>query len=89
MKYRVEVPGRFHDCGEESVVYFDLQSGDTHLVSDFAAHIIALLADRTMDIQELVTAVAPDIEADDLPALTEALPDILAELISLESVEQG
>ena len=89
MKYKVELPGQFYDCGEESVVYFDLQTGDTHLVSDFAAHILRLLTGRAMDIDELVERLLPDMEVADPRNLAAVIPAILEELVSLEIVERG
>ena len=89
MRYKVEVPGRMYDCGEESVVYFDVQTGDTHLVSDFVAHIIRKLSDRSMDIDTLTESLLPDVEADTRSNLAIAIPNILEELVSLEIAEQG
>jgi PqqD family protein of HPr-rel-A system len=88
MNYSVEVPGRFYDCGEESVVYFDLQTGDTHLVSTFAAHVIRLLTSQPMDSDTLMERLAEDIAGEDLPYLAEVLPNILEELTSLDVVER-
>ena len=88
MNYRVAMPGRFYDCGESSVVYFDLQTGDTHLVSDFAAHVIETLAIKPMDANTLIDAVAMDIATEDRPDLATVIPDILGELISLDIIEQ-
>jgi PqqD family protein of HPr-rel-A system len=89
MQYKVELPGHFYDCGEESVVYFDLQTGDTHLVSDFAAHILRLLTGRAMGVDELVQLLLPDMEVEDPRNLATVIPDILEELVSLQIVEQG
>ena len=88
MDYSVAVPGRFYDCGEDSIVYFDVQTGDTHLVSSFAAHVIRLLSSQPMDSDALVQRLARDIAAEDLSYLAEVVPDILDELTSLDVVER-
>lgn len=88
MSYSVEVPGRFYDCGEESIVYFDVQTGDTHLVSDFAAHIIHLLTGRAMGFEMLLENLSAEVEADGFADMAAVLPDILAELVALDIVEQ-
>lgn len=88
MNYHVESPGRIYDCGEASVVYFDLQTGDTHLVSEFAAHLIRLLTSQTMDINALTARVLPDFDADHAQKLEAAIPDIIEELVGLAIVER-
>ena len=69
-------------------MYFDTRTGDTHLVSDFAAHIIRMLSDRAMDMDTLRKNLLPNVDADDVGDLNSALPNILDELLSLEVVEQ-
>ena len=68
------------------VVYFDAASGDTHLVSDFAAHLIQKMAGeaRPLELAEIVELVANDIEPDDVTGLALAIPDILGELTALD-----
>ena len=89
MNYSVAAPGRFYDRGEESIVYFDVQTGDTHLISSFAAHILQLLVKQPMDIDALMENLSLVIEDDDRPDLAEVIPNILEELISLDIVEQS
>lgn len=91
MSWKVESMGLFYACDESMVVYFDLASGDTHLVSDFAAYLIQRIAReaRPVDCEELVSLIAADIEPADLPELTQAIPDILDELASLDIVERA
>lgn len=86
MIYSVEVPGRFYDCRESSIVYFDLQTGDTHLVNNFTAHVIRVLADHPMDFNRLIENLASDVEAEDRSSMAEVLPGILDELISLNMI---
>ena len=88
MKWRIESMGRFFDAGEGMVVYFDPASGDTHLVSDFAAYLIQQFADQPMDIEELINRISPDIDSGDLLEMTEATPDVLAELVTLDVLKR-
>jgi len=88
MIYKVETPGRFYDCGEDSAVYFDVRSGDTHLVSVFASHIIELLSHQAMDMDSLRERLSPSMPAEYRNELSEMLPGILDELVSLDIVAQ-
>ena len=88
MKWRIDSMGRFFDAGEGMVVYFDPASGDTHLVSDFAAYLIQQFADQPMDIEELINRISPDIDSGDLLEMTEATPDVLAELVTLDVLKR-
>lgn len=88
MKWRVEFPGEFYDRNEQSVVYFNAQSGDTHLISDFASQIIHHLSDNSLELDDIIEKLAPDIASQDLPELALAIPDILRELVALDIVEQ-
>ena len=88
MKWRIDSMGRFFDAGEGMVVYFDPASGDTHLVSDFAAYLIQQFTDQPMDIEELINRISPDIDSGDLLEMTEATPDVLAELVTLDVLKR-
>lgn len=91
MAWKVESMGLFYACDESMVVYFDPASGDTHLVSDFAAYLIQQIAReaRFLEFDELVSLITADIEPADLPELTQAIPDILDDLASLDIVERA
>jgi hypothetical protein len=91
MKWQVTSPGEFYDCGEDKVVYFDPASGDTHLVSDFAAFILKQMAaqSRALDSGEISDLVKGEIEPEDLPELSQLIPEILRELASLDIVAPG
>jgi PqqD family protein of HPr-rel-A system len=89
MAWRVQAAGRFYDAGESSVIYFDPHSGDTHLLSDFAAHLIREIAEAPMSTPELIERVAGQVDSDpenqeenvDLPG---AIESVLSELLSLD-----
>ena len=88
MSWNIDCPGLLYTCDEGMAVYFDPASGDTHLVSEFAAYLIQRIAEakRPVDSEELISMITADIEPEDLPELTQAVPGILAELTSLDIV---
>jgi PqqD family protein of HPr-rel-A system len=88
MKWRSNSIGRFYDSDEGTVVYFDPHSGDTHLLSEFAAHIMRQLGDQLLTIDELVTQILPSIDFEDLRDLEAAVPNVLAELVDLDILKQ-
>ena len=88
MKWRIDAIGRFYDPSEDKVVYFDPASGDTHLLSDFAAHIIQQIAGRPMDLGELINHISPNVDPEDFDQLTRTTPDVLAELVTLDILQR-
>jgi PqqD family protein of HPr-rel-A system len=88
MKWRIDSMGRFYDAHEDTVVYFDTHSGDTHLLSDFAAHIMQQLGDNSLTTEELVHRISPAIDSDNVPDLTVAVSGILEELLALDILQQ-
>jgi PqqD family protein of HPr-rel-A system len=83
-KWRIDSMGRFYDPAEDTVVYFDSHSGDTHLLSDFAAYILQQLDDQPLTTEELVNRISPAIGSSDIPELTMAVSGVLEELVALE-----
>lgn len=86
MNWRIESMGRFYDAGEGMVVYFDPATGDTHLLSDFAAHIINQFDQEPIATEELVAKVAPDVDHSDIRELGEMVSGVLEELGRLDIV---
>lgn len=84
MKWRVQSTGRVYDPGEGQVVYFDPRSGDTHLLSDVAAHLLHLLEQGP----RCLTDLAASFDADAADDIDTALREVLAELESLDILEQ-
>ena len=84
MKWRIDSMGRFYDPDEDTVVYFDSHSGDTHLLSDFAAYVMRQLDDQPLTTEELVNRISPAIGSSDIPELTMAVSGVLEELVALE-----
>jgi PqqD family protein of HPr-rel-A system len=89
MRWRVHSRGRFYDANEDTVVYFDSHSGDTHLLSDFAAYIIQQLADHPLTVDELIDRISPNVESSVDAGLNQAVQAVLDELVSLEIVNQN
>ena len=80
--------GQFYDPGEDMAVYFDPASGDTHLISHFAAYLIQQFTDQPMEIEALIKQISPDIDPVDLLELTQATPDVLEELVTLDILKR-
>ena len=88
MKWQIDSIGQFYDPGEGMVVYFDPASGDTHLISDFAAYLVRQFTGQPMDMGTLIDQISPDIDPGDLFELTQATPAVLAELVSLDILQR-
>jgi len=84
MVWRVESPGQTYNAGEGSVVYFDPRSGDTHLLSDFAAHILQLVGEAPLTTEELLQRLEPDTEAGNPEELEGSVNTVLQELVALD-----
>jgi PqqD family protein of HPr-rel-A system len=88
MKWRKDSRGRVYDANEGTVVYFDSHSGDTHLLSDFAAYIMQQFDDQPLTTGDLVNKISPTIDSGDIPDLTEAVSGVLEELVALDILKQ-
>lgn len=80
--------GRFYDANEGAVVYFDSHSGDTHLLSEFAAHVMQQFDDQALTTKALVQQISSDIDVADLPELNGAVLSVLEELVSLDILKR-
>ena len=87
MIWRLSSPGALYDCNENTVVYFDPASGNTHLLSDFAGHIIQSLATKPLSTDQIADGFADHVAADDLQGVIDVIPDVLTELRALDIVE--
>lgn len=88
-KWRIESPGRFYDAGENAVVYFDPGSGDTHLLSDFAAYLLEQFRNEALSIAQLAAAAESKVESIDTLDLETAITDVLEELVALEILQKN
>lgn len=84
MKWRTAGKGRVYDPGENTVVYFDTDSGDTHLLGDFAAFVIEQFDGQSLTVAELAERISPAIEPDQFPDLAGAVQDVVMELSALD-----
>jgi PqqD family protein of HPr-rel-A system len=64
--------------GEQHAVYFDPDSGDTHLIAALGAQLAEWLAAEPLDRDQLLTRLARDVDWDEPPT-----PEALAELLDL------
>jgi len=88
VKWRTHSMGRFYDANESTVVYFDSYSGDTHLITDFAAFLLQQFKDEPLSLEELVRQITPQIDADHTPELIDAMPGVLDQLVSLDILKR-
>lgn len=84
MKWRIESKGLFYDAHESTVVYFDSYSGDTHLLSDFAACVLQQFDDQPLTIDALADQISPTVEPEHIPDLPGALTGVLKALVALD-----
>jgi hypothetical protein len=89
MKWRIETRGRFYDPGESTVVYYATDSGDTHLLSAFAAFVIRQFEHRPLTADELADKISPAIEPGQAPDLVTVLHDVLEELTTLDILKRA
>lgn len=87
MTWHVKSAGRFYDPDESSVIYFDTRSGDTHLISDFAACLIELLQKQPMTTATLLTQISPEADEYNRTELEESVVATLQELVTLDILE--
>ena len=88
MKWRKVSSGQFYDANESTVVYYDSHSGDTHLLSDFAAWIVQQFSEDSLTIEQLREQLSGSIDPQDLAQLTNALPGVLGELVTLDIIKR-
>ena len=89
MKWRIVTAGRFYDAGEGQVVYFDPYSGDTHLLSDFAAFVVQQFEDRPLGTEQLVGKIQPRVDTSDLAELAATVRTMVEELSALDILQRA
>ena len=75
-----------YDRDEESVVCYHSGSGETHLISAFAAHVLKKITAKPLSTAELVDALYTDVDPDDVSELKTIVPDLLDQLAELDIV---
>lgn len=84
MNWYVHSTGQIFDANEGSIVFFYPESGDTHLLSEFAACILQQLATGPMTTSELVEHLAPLMEDDSRATVSDSVGIVLEELVALD-----
>jgi PqqD family protein of HPr-rel-A system len=88
MKWQIHSVGRFYDANEATVVYFDSHSGDTHLLSDFAAFIMQQFGDSPLTTEALMDQISTAVESPGDNDLRAAVLAVLEELVSLDILKR-
>ena len=88
MKWRIDSKGLFYDPGETTVIYYDPSSGDTHLLSAYAAQVLQEFLIEPLSMAALTARLAPMVEAGQHTGLQEVLEGILSELVAMDILKQ-
>jgi PqqD family protein of HPr-rel-A system len=88
MKWQFHSVGRFYDANETTVVYFDSHSGDTHLLSDFAAFVMQQFGNEPLTTEALLEQISSTIESPGGKDLRQAVLAVLEELASLDILKR-
>ena len=75
MLWHMQSAGQFYDPGEETVIYYDPGSGDTHLLTALAAFVVEQMREGPIDEPTLLARLRPhlDGEAVDVSALLQGV----------------
>lgn len=84
MKWQLHSVGRFYDANESTVVFFDSHSGDTHLLSNFAAFVLQQFGDSPLTTENLLEQLSAEIESPRDKELEQLVVGVLEELLSLD-----
>lgn len=88
MKWQITTMGRIYDPGEGSAVYYDHRTGDTHLLTDFAAFLISQLGSQAHSEQDVVETIREHFEADEQTSVPELVHQVLKDLHALDIVQR-
>lgn len=88
MKWQLQSDGRFYDANEGTVVYFDSHSGDTHLITDFAAFLIRQFNQHPLSVDEVLERIRSHIDGPNGSEFKNNVTVVLDELVSLEILER-
>ncbi|MEM6579639.1 MAG: HPr-rel-A system PqqD family peptide chaperone [Pseudomonadota bacterium] len=88
MRWQVSKLGEFYDRDEDTIVYFDRASGDTHLLSTFAGSLLQELGERTMTVEELASILPKEAAAVDTDQFEQAVKAVLEDLSVLDIIER-
>jgi PqqD family protein of HPr-rel-A system len=89
MKWQFHSVGRFYDANESTVVYFDSRSGDTHLLSDFAAFVLQQFGASPLTTESILQKLSLAIEFPEDEDLEQMVVGVLEELVSLDILKRA
>lgn len=89
MQWRLTSHGEIYDNAEGYVVYYEPRSGDTHLLSEFAAFLIRELTVAARTTAQLSQSLSPLTDSNDEKQLATSVEAALAELESLDILRRG
>ena len=61
MLWHIQSSGHFYDPGEDTVIYYDPSSGDTHLLTDLAAFVVEQIQDAPASESDLLEKLRPHL----------------------------
>lgn len=81
--WHIASAGRFYDANEDTVIYYDPNSGDTHLLTDLAAFVVEKIKSGANSQTALLEHLAPHLDGEQIdPQLL--LDGVLQELQHLD-----
>lgn len=81
--WHLQSTGRFYDANEETVIYYDPNSGDTHLLTDLAAFVVEQIGRGVASEAALLEQLAPHLDGESVDA-QQLLEGVLQELHHLD-----
>ena len=89
MKWQACSQGLTYDADDGFVVYFDVESGRTHLLNEVAAWLLAELAVNTLSTEQLQERIVGQVESVSEPEVEKLVETLLLELQSFDLVESA
>lgn len=81
--WHIESTGRFYDANEDTVIYYDPNSGDTHLLTDLAAFVVEKISQGKASEAALLEELAPHLDGEPVDT-RQLLEGVLHELRHLD-----
>ena len=87
MKWRACSQGKTYDTGDGFIVYFDPASGNTHLISDVAAYLLAELTIGPLSTEQIQVCLAAKGVSASAADETNHISAMIQELQSFDLIE--
>jgi hypothetical protein len=87
MKWRACSQGITYDADDGFVVYFDPDSGRTHLISEVAIWLMAELGTRPLTTEQLESRIVSQVESVTVQETEELAAALIKELQSFDLIE--